>query len=229
MEGTKARVGSGRIGAVMRHAKSVWLVLFRRDPPRALWPALLLFILASSFTAADALATVLPEYSAADINAAPQQWQASLAKAQAVDPACPAALALNETDQDGEHAVYSVVVLSTQSKLKLAVKANGRYGIQFGFVSSDWKSFTLAAVSLVSGSYQVTESGRLRRRDIAIRSLTGDWLEMELLVEDVGIRRPGDEVSGYAIVKPTVAGGNTFYRGDAARGIMLCATEIKAP
>ena len=49
------------------------------------------------------------------------------------------------------------------------------------------------------------------------------------VLEDVGIRRPGDEVSGYAIVKPTVAGGNTFYRGDAARGIMLCATEIKAP
>lgn len=196
---------------------------------RAPWPVLLLVALAGSITAATALATATPEYSAADIYAAPQKWQASLARAQAADQACAAALNLNETEQDGEHAVYGTVILSRQSKLKLAVKANGRYGVQFGFVSSDWKSFALATVSLVSGSYQVAENGRLRRKDVAIRSIGGDWLEMELLVEDVGNRPANEEVAGYAIVKPTVAGGNTFYRGDAARGIMLCAAGLKAP
>lgn len=196
---------------------------------RAVVRALRLAVLAGGLATAGALAAAVPEYSAADIYAAPQKWQASLVKAQAGDPACASALTLTETAQEGEHAVYGVVALSTQSKLKLTVKANGRYSVQFGLVSSDWKSFALATVSLVSGAYQVADSGRLRGKDIAVRSVTGDWLEMELLVEDVGIRGAGDAVGGYAIVKPTVAGGNTFYQGDAARGVMLCATGIKAP
>ncbi len=197
---------------------------------RLAWLAPLPFVgLANGLTVADVSAASAPEYSISDIYAAAQKWQVTLARVQPDDPACSAPLSLAETEQDGEHAVYGAVVLSGPSKLTLSAKASERYGIQFGFVSGDWKSYAFAYVSLVSGSYRVTESGSLRHKDVAVRSRAADWLEMELIVEQLGTRDAQAATSGYAIIKPATANGNTFYRGEAWRGVTLCTTKIKGP
>jgi hypothetical protein len=190
--------------------------------------ALLPFLgLAIGFTAAGVLAAATAEYAVTDVYAVAEKSQATLTKVQGDDPACSAQLNLLETEQDGEHAVYGAVALQGASTLRLNAKAGGRYGIQFGFASSDWKSFVFASVNLISGSYRLAESGSLRGKGIAVRSAGGDWLEMELIAEDRGARDVKAETTVYAIIKPAMANGNTFYRGEAGRGVALCAAAIK--
>jgi len=53
-------------------------------------------------------------------------------------------------------------------------------------------------VRIEFANYDVTESGILRHKDIAIRSTAADWLEMELIVEQLGTGGAQAETSGYA-------------------------------
>ena len=163
-----------------------------------------------------------PEFDLASLKDG-QMWQARLLARAATDPGCRAQYELSEQEGDGEHTVYHAIEMPGEVALRLRVRAASRYGVQVGFASQDWTSYSLAAVSLVSGAYFVTEGGTLKSVRSSVEPRPDGWIEISLNVTNQSGDRGGTHAAGFAFIKLTADGGAKEYRGRPVQGVELCA------
>jgi hypothetical protein len=151
-----------------------------------------------------------------------QTLQARLLARAATDPGCKAQYALSELEGDGEHTTYRSVEMPGEIAFRLRVRAASRYGVQIGFASHDWSSYSLAAVSLISGAYFVAEDGPLKSVRSSVEPRPDGWIEINFNVANRS-QQGGANAMGFAFIKLTAEGGAKEYHGRPVDGIELCA------
>ena len=145
--------------------------------------------------------------------------QAGITERASPEAGCAAQYDLSDRAGEGEHTIYQRADLSGEAVLRLRVRAAQRYGVEVGFASGDWASFSQASISLISGAFAVTEGGSLKPVRTSVEARPDGWVEISLNVVD----RKGRGGSGHAFIKLTAEGGLKSYRGRPGLGVELCA------
>lgn len=151
-----------------------------------------------------------------------EMWLTLLLKQAVSDGGCRTQYKLSELEGDGEHTIYGKVALSGEVAFHVRVRAVTRYGVQVGFASQDWSSYSLVNVSLVSGAYNRLEGGQLEIAQTSVVPRTDGWVDVSLSVKQRN--PPRSSALGYAMVKLTADGGAKHYRGQLGHGVELCAS-----
>lgn len=150
-------------------------------------------------------------------------WQSRMLARANPDSGCRAQYGLSELEGDGEHTVYQAVEMPEEVGVRIRMRAGLRYGVQIGFASHDWSSYSLANVSLTSGAYAVTEGGSLKAVRSSVTARPDGWMEVSFSIANQRRPRGGEDAMGFAFIKLTADGGLKEYRGRPGHGIELCA------
>jgi hypothetical protein len=153
-----------------------------------------------------------------------EMWQTLLLKQAVTDAGCKVQYRLSELEGDGEHTVYGKVALSEEVGLHLRVRAVTRYGVQVGFATQDWASYSLISLSLISGAYDRMEGGRLEIVGTSVVPRSDGWVDVSIRVKHRNRADVPEGASGYAMIKLTADGGAKHYRGQLGHGVELCAS-----
>ena len=152
-----------------------------------------------------------------------QMWQARMLARANPEPGCRAQYGLSELEGEGEHTVYQAVEMPGEIAFRLRMRAALRQGVQLGFASHDWSSFSLASISLVSGAHVVSEGGSLKAVRLTATPRADGWVDISFNVANQRRTASGGTAMGFAFVKLTADEGAKDYRGRPGHGVELCA------
>jgi hypothetical protein len=148
---------------------------------------------------------------------------AHLTVVSADDNTCSHAFRLTETDGEAEHVVYGDVRFSSDMWLTIEARAHDRYALQVGFATSDWQSYAIASVNLISGASTAAEGGQLHVKELIVNENAANWKEIKLHAVVQSSQTASQE--GYALVKLIANGQLISYSGLAGHGVELCARQ----
>ena len=152
-----------------------------------------------------------------------QMWQARMLARTKPEPGCTAQYGLSALEGEGEHTVYQAVEMPGEVVFRLRMRAALRHGVQLGFASHDWSSFSLASISLLSGAHVVSEGGSLKAVRLTATPRPDGWVEISFNVANQSRAASGGTTMGFAFVKLTADEGAKDYRGRPGHGVELCA------